>query len=149
MIELTVAAEICLPQVLAIEHACIAPPWTEGTLLGELGREDGRFALACDGETVLGFAIARQLCDEAELYQIAVDPNSRRLGVASLLLQDVLRWCRDQCVVSLFLEVRRSNESAIGLYKKHGFKAAGRRKNYYSDPVEDAVIMTRDITANL
>jgi ribosomal-protein-alanine N-acetyltransferase len=57
-------------------------------------------------------------------------------------MTDAVRYCRSHGVASVYLEVRRSNDAAIRLYRKHGFKSEGRRKNYYSSPVEDAVIMS-------
>ncbi|NLA86564.1 MAG: ribosomal protein S18-alanine N-acetyltransferase, partial [Clostridiales bacterium] len=78
----------------------------------------------------------------AELYQIAVREDMRRRGVADSLMAAALAYCRENHIDSLYLEVRKSNEAAIRLYQKHGFKNAGRRKNYYSNPVEDAVVMS-------
>jgi len=153
MIRIINAREEHLPQVLAIEHASIFPPWSEGALLNEIGREDGLFAVAvekADGfdaqdGAVAGFCIVRRVADEAELYQIAVREDSRRRGIGDALMDEAVRYCRSQGAKSVYLEVRRSNETAIRLYKKHGFKSEGRRKNYYSSPVEDAVVMMRTI----
>ena len=160
MIRIIHAKEDHLPAVLRIENASIKPPWTEGALLGEVGRDDGLFALAiadgvfiedgvsiADGPTaddggVLGFCIVRCAADEAELYQIAVCEGYRRHGVADSLMNAAKQFCRQNRIGSVYLEVRRSNEAAIRLYRKHGFKNQGRRKNYYSSPVEDAVLMS-------
>ena len=144
---------------LAVEREAISPPWSEGALLGEIGREDGLFILAVEGGcaaednecgadcgAVVGFCILRRAADEAELYQLAVRDDCRRRGIGAALLETVLQSCRQHGAVSVYLEVRRSNGPAIHLYKKHGFKNEGRRKNYYSSPVEDAVIMTLDLT---
>lgn len=148
MIRIIDAEEEHLPALLKIENACITPPWPEGALLNEIGRADGLFVLAVeDGleprdDGVLGFCIVRSAADEAELYQIAVREDMRRRGVADSLMRWVIRFCQENLIGSIYLEVRRSNEPAIRLYKKHGFKNAGRRKNYYSSPVEDAVVMS-------
>jgi ribosomal-protein-alanine N-acetyltransferase len=147
MIRIVDATEAYLLQVLDIERASIAPPWSEGALLNEIGRSDGLFVLALEGEELLGFCILRRAADEAELYQIAVRERSRRQGIADALMAAAVRYCRACAAVSIYLEVRRSNGAAIRLYKKHGFKNEGRRKNYYSSPVEDAVIMALDLTA--
>jgi ribosomal-protein-alanine N-acetyltransferase len=161
MIKIIHAEEAHIPAVMKIEEACISPPWSEGALTNEIGRDDGLFALAiCNGvdiengrdadngaagreAAVLGFCIVRRMADEAELYQIAVRPDMRRHGIADRLMAAAESYCRAHHVRSIYLEVRRSNEPAIRLYKKHGFKNEGRRKNYYSSPVEDAVIMSR------
>ena len=149
MIRIIDATEAHLPQVLAIEREAISPPWSEGALLGEIGREDGIFCLAvddgADGDDIVGFCILRQAADEAELYQLAVREDCRRRGIGDALMDRVLGGCRARGVASVYLEVRRYNDAAIHLYKKRGFKSEGRRKNYYSSPVEDAVIMTLDL----
>jgi ribosomal-protein-alanine acetyltransferase len=96
---------------------------------------------------VLGFCIVRCLSGEAELYQIAVREDMRRRGIADRLMDAAEKYCRAHKVSSIYLEVRKSNAPAIRLYKKRGFKNEGRRKNYYSSPVEDAVVMSRALGA--
>lgn len=155
MIRIIDAEEAHLREVLMIEREAISPPWSEGALLSEIGREDGLFLLAVDddtsggntvrNDTVAGFCIVRRAADEAELYQLAVRQDCRRRGIGAALLKEALLYCRRNGADSLYLEVRRSNNPAISLYKEYGFKNEGRRKNYYSSPVEDAVIMTRDL----
>lgn len=146
MIDVIHAVETDIPAVLEIENEAISPPWSEGALLNEVGRTDGLFVLAVEDGAVLGFCIVRRAADEAELYQIAVREDCRHRGIADSLMKAALGYCRENAVMSLYLEVRRSNEPAIRLYKKNGFKNEGRRKNYYSSPVEDAVIMTLSLT---
>jgi ribosomal-protein-alanine N-acetyltransferase len=149
MIRIIDAMEAHLPQVLAIELDAISPPWSEGALTNELGREDGLFFVASEDDGgIVGFCILRRAADEAELYQLATRDDRRRRGIGEALLDKALGDCRARGVASVYLEVRRSNDAAIRLYKKHGFKNEGRRKNYYSSPVEDAVIMTLDLKAH-
>lgn len=159
MINIINAEEIHMPEILEIEQLSISPPWSEGALLSEVGREDALFALAVedgddvkDGDdvedgTVLGFCILHRAADEGELYQIAVREDCRRRGIAEGLMKAAIDYCRKNAVLSIYLEVRRSNEAAIHLYKKHGFKNDGRRKNYYSSPVEDAIMMSLALQA--
>ena len=92
---------------------------------------------------VVGFAVLRQVGDDGELLQIAVDKAKRRGGVGELLMIAALEYARENTPGSIFLEVRRGNTAAIGLYKKHGFSSVRIRKDYYSDPVEDAIVMIR------
>ena len=87
--------------------------------------------------------IVERVLDEGYIDNIAVDPNARRHGVADELLDVFCRFGAAN-LAFLTLEVRASNEPAIALYRKHGFEEAGRRKDYYTKPKEDAVIMTRD-----
>jgi len=137
------ATEDDIGRVLEIEREAISPPWTHGSLLNEIYNGDSFFALA-GSEPITGFLILRRIADEGELFQVAVDKTARRRGVASALMEAAFFWARETGLHSIFLEVRKSNEAAIGLYKKFGFLPVGERKNYYADPVEDAVVMRKD-----
>jgi len=139
------AGEEDIPRILEIEREAITPPWTHGALLGEIYREDSFFAVVkVPVSGVQGFVILRRMGDDAELLQIAVDKAMRRHGLADQLMLAALRYSRENAPGSIFLEVRKSNEAAVALYKKHGFEPVRSRKDYYSDPVEDAVVMKRD-----
>ncbi len=89
---------------------------------------------------VLGFIIARSTNDECELENVVVSATARRKGIGRLLLTQLLAYAREARVSSIFLEVRESNQAARRLYEKSGFDIAGLRKNYYSDPQENAVL---------
>jgi [ribosomal protein S18]-alanine N-acetyltransferase len=89
---------------------------------------------------VLGFLIARRMNDECELENVVVSATARRTGVGRLLLTQLLTYTREARVSSIFLEVRESNLAARRLYEKSSFEIAGLRKNYYSDPQENAVL---------
>ena len=97
--------------------------------------------MAEEDGAVLGYAVLSAVLDEGNLDNIAVAPEYRRRGVADALLGALTGFGRE-CLALLTLEVRASNAPAIALYEKHGFAAVGRRKNYYSAPREDAVLMT-------
>jgi [ribosomal protein S18]-alanine N-acetyltransferase len=94
---------------------------------------------------VLGFAAAWRVFDEAELQNLAVDPQHRRQGIGQGLLHEV--HCRLRAVGTkrVFLEVRPSNESALALYQSSGYTIIGRRQNYYSAPQEDALVLSAAI----
>lgn len=148
MIQIRDARKADIPAVLELERAAFSPPWSERALLDQVGREDGFFAVAVreyeaagDG-TVLGFVITRRAADETELYQITVRDTCRRQGIAGLLMEAALEDSRRHDAASVYLEVRTGNSAAIGLYEKLGFTVAGRRKNYYSSPMEDALVMS-------
>jgi ribosomal-protein-alanine N-acetyltransferase len=154
MVRIESASEADLLQILEIEREAILPPWTHGALLAEMFREDSFFAVARDGKLqcggrengdVLGFVVLRRMGDEGELLQIAVEKATRRTGVAGLLMGAALSFAEGHALRSVFLEVRKSNEAAIMLYGKHGFKPVRQRKSYYNDPVEDAVVMAREV----
>ena len=133
-----------IPQIAALERECFSTPWSENMLSDALFDPKASFIVAEDGEGgVLGYAGLQVVLDEGYIDNIAVDPNARRHGVADELL-DVFCRFGAASLAFLTLEVRASNEPAIALYRKHGFEEAGRRKDYYTKPKEDAVIMTRD-----
>jgi ribosomal-protein-alanine N-acetyltransferase len=95
---------------------------------------------------IAGFLVARVVLNEAEILNLAVDPSRRRMGLAAALLDAVSMEFQRQRVVTIFLEVRKSNQPAISFYEKHGFALNGRRPAYYQNPTEDAVLMTRGLT---
>ena len=133
-----------IPQILALEQARFSTPWTETMLTDALFDPQASFIVAEDEEgNVLGYAGLHVVVDEGYIDNIAVEPDARRHGVASALL-DV--YCRfgGANLAFLTLEVRASNAPAIALYEKHGFQRAGLRPGYYQHPREDAVIMTRE-----
>ena len=92
---------------------------------------------------VVAFLVARVVSDELEILNMAVQPDARRQGVASLLLANALDSGRASRATHAFLEVRQSNRGAIAFYERHGFTDRGRRARYYTDPVEDALILAR------
>ena len=133
-----------IPQILTLEQACFSTPWTETMLTDALFDPQASFIVAEDEEgNVLGYVGLHVVVDEGYIDNIAVEPDARRHGVASALL-DV--YCRfgGANLAFLTLEVRSSNAPAIALYEKHGFQRAGLRPGYYQHPREDAVIMTRE-----
>ena len=132
-----------LPAVAALEKACFpAEPWSEGLFRDALDNPNTAILLA-EGEdgAVLGYAVLSTVLDEGNLDNIAVARPARRNGVADALLSALTGFGREH-LACLMLEVRASNAPAIALYEKHGFTAAGRRKNYYDAPCEDAILMT-------
>ena len=145
MSRVRVAGEGDIDRILEIEAESISPPWTHGALLGEIYREDSFFAVAPCADSsngaIEGFVILRLMADEGELLQIAVCTSSRRCGVAHALMGAALGFAHERALKSVHLEVRNSNEAAILLYKKHGFKPVRLRKDYYTTPTEDALVM--------
>ncbi len=131
-----------IPQVAALERACFSRPWSEESLQGELWN-DAAVVIVAEGEdgTVLGYAGLQTVLDEGYINNVAVDERFRRQGVADELIAAFVRFGQAR-LAFLTLEVRASNQPAISLYAKHGFGEVGRRKNYYDDPKEDALLMT-------
>ena len=131
-----------IPQIAALERACFSHPWSEDMLREELWN-DAAVIVAAEGEdgTVLGYAGLQTVLDEGYINNVAVDPRFRRQGVADELIAAFVRFGRAK-LAFLTLEVRASNAPAIALYEKHGLQEVGRRKDYYDDPKEDAILMT-------
>ena len=131
-----------LPQAAALERACFSHPWTEQALTEDLDNELLTL-LAAVGEdgTLLGYGEVRTVLDEGTLERIAVAPQFRRHGAAEALLRRFLDDGREK-LAFLTLEVRAGNAPAIGLYEKLWFEVVGRRRNYYREEGEDALLMT-------
>jgi len=167
LITITIAKEEHLPQILRILRETISPEWTYDAFLSEMQKSDSLFLVAVDetGEpspclqpplqfaapssteedyTVVGFAVFRQVGDDGELLQIAVDGAVRRRGVGDSLMTTTLDYAKTNALNSVFLEVREGNVAAVRLYRKHGFEIVRVRKDYYNNPVEDALVMIKN-----
>lgn len=135
-----------LDQAEALEKICFPEdPWSRRILEEALGGENAAaWAAAGEDGGLLGYIFCSCVLDEGSVDNIAVLPAARRRGVASALLEAVHRYGRARGLACIFLEVRASNEGAAALYQKKGYREAGRRKNYYLSPREDAIIMKRE-----
>ena len=133
-----------IPQIAALERECFSAPWSEAMLDEELFNPQASFLVAEDREgNVLGYAGLHVVLDEGYIDNVAVRSDSRGQGVASALLGVYCRFGQAH-LAFLTMEVRAGNRPAIQLYLKHGFEQVGRRKNYYRQPTEDAIIMTKE-----
>lgn len=131
-----------IKEIAQIERECFSDPWSEASLEEELYNPLASFIVAQrpDG-AVLGYAGLHAVMDEGYIDNIAVREDYRGQGIADDLLDVFVRFGQAH-LAFLTLEVRPSNEAAIQLYYKHGFAQVGRRKDYYKQPKEDAIIMT-------
>jgi ribosomal-protein-alanine N-acetyltransferase len=130
-----------LPRILEIERQSFSTPWQESTFRGLLRRTDTDMLGAVQGERLVGYAIAWTVMDQAELGNVAVAPEARGAGVGRVLVRAVLERLRRRQATECFLEVRESNHVAQELYRSVGFAVIGRRRAYYTEPVEDALVM--------
>ena len=134
-----------LDEVADLERICFSTPWSRNMLAEELDNACSAFLVALDDDrSVVGYAGLLVIADEGYITNVAVRPESRRGGVAGQLLDVFLKFAAANQLAFLTLEVRESNYAAIALYGSRGFRSAGRRKNYYEHPKEDAIIMTRE-----
>jgi len=133
--------------IAVAERVCFSDPWSEDGLASLFDNETG-LALVCEtGGAVLrlaGYVFARVIAGEAEILNIAVLPEFRRLGLGSGLLGSALDELGVRGANSVFLEVRESNEEARRLYSARGFRPVGVRADYYRKPRENAIVLRLD-----
>lgn len=130
-----------LARVMEIENRVFSTPWRRTTFAGLLMRDDTDLLAAVDGERLVGYAVCWTILDQAELGNVAVAPDHRGRGLGRRLVEVVLARVRGRGAKECFLEVRESNHGAQTLYRECGFEVVGRRRRYYSSPVEDALVM--------
>lgn len=126
-----------------IERLCFSEPWSEQSLaLPATGEYGCGMACEVDG-TLAAYACMVSVLDEGEIVNVATHPDYRRRGYARAVLDALLEKARLDGIVTLTLEVRESNVAAQALYASLGFEAVGKRKDFYSKPRENAIIMLR------
>jgi [ribosomal protein S18]-alanine N-acetyltransferase len=134
-----------LAEVLKVEGISYSVPWSETTFLGLLRRRDAELVVAVRGAGIIGHAVYWYVLDQGELGNVAVSPDARGQGIGAMLVAEVVARAEKRGVRELFLEVRPSNGSARHLYEKFGFEQVGRRRNYYQEPIEDALVLRRGL----
>ena len=139
-----------LDEVLAIERASFTMPWSRGAFLYEMQQNRvARCWVARDDDTrVVGYMCLWEVADELHITNVAVRPDSRRHGIARGLLRTVLDDARGRGFKVVVLEVRPSNRHALSLYESFGFRVTGRRRGYYYDTGEDALVMEARLPAD-
>jgi ribosomal-protein-alanine N-acetyltransferase len=131
-----------LPAVAAIERRAFPTPWSIAMFVLELSKPTGLCLAALRCGKLVGYTVCSRYDTVWHVMNIAVDPNLRRQGIASALLEELYERAGDASA-QFTLEVRRSNQAAIELYQRDGFRIAGLRRRYYQDNGEDALIMWR------
>ena len=134
-----------LEEVCRIEKESFADAWSMDNILEFYNNEYDYINILKADKELLGFIIFRIIGAEAEVMRIAVAKKYRHNCLGHILLQDMIAFCIVRYVENVFLEVRKSNIAAIKLYEKSEFIELGIRKDYYSNPVEDAIIYARKI----
>lgn len=132
-----------LDGVCKIENGCFSHPWSRHSLEAELNNPTSLFYTAVEDDKVIGYIGMSTVIDEGYIFNVAVDENHRKKGVGTALIQELVTYGKKNNFAFITLEVRQSNEKAISLYSHFGFIKAGERKNYYRDPCETAVLMTK------
>jgi len=133
------------PALVAIERRSFGDPWSEASFREALGAS-WSFGLVAEGaEGIIGYLIAREVAGSGEILNLAVDPPQRRRGIALALLESGLTALRRRHAEEVYLEVRVSNAAAQTLYRRAHFVPVGRRRAYYRNPIEDALVLRRSL----
>ena len=135
-----------LDQVVPIERLSFSDPWSREMFRSELLIGGGTYARVAErAGAVIGYLLAVLVVDEAHLGNLAVHPSERRSGVGQMLLDDLMETARKRGIHKVTLEVRESNQNARKFYYDNDFIDVAMRKNYYRNPVEDAIVMLRSL----
>ncbi len=129
-----------LPQILRIENLVFHPPWPEEAFSETFCTQSW---VICEAEILRGYIMYHVIPDEAVILNFAIDPDVWRQGLGTRLFEHTFVLVQEQGVNTVYLDVRCSNMAARKLYEKHGFEVLGLRKDYYSEPLEDATVMVR------
>ena len=134
-------AEAHIEAVVAIERVANGAPWSDRGFRNEIDHRHGVFFVAIEGGEVVGYGGVWLVIDEAHVVNVAVREDKRRQGIGRRLVLRLLQEAKASGMASASLEVRAGNVAAIALYEAMGFVATNRRKRYYPDNGEDAVVM--------
>lgn len=137
--------EQTIPQVADLEHRSFSTPWSEKSIREELQNEWALWYVALEGDRFLGYIGIQYGLDGGDIMTIATEPEYRGNGIGKALILHVLEILKEKHLQYLTLEVRPSNAPALALYQRLGFQPVGRRKNYYKNPTEDALLLTLEI----
>lgn len=142
-----------LDDVLSIERSSFDNPWSKNNFLDEFQNSDLSIQMVLEIDLkVIAYAVIWVVLDECHLANIAVHPDFRRLGISEILVKRIIEIASEKKCAKMMLEVRRSNEPAIQLYRKFQFEKVGLRKDYYHDGFmksEDAILMDLDLTRGM
>ena len=133
-----------VPQIALLEKMCFHDPWSENSISSELNNSLSVWLVALDGESVVGYVGSQTVLGWTDMMNVAVHPDYRRKGIAEQLVVSLENELKNRESTCLTLEVRVSNGPAKSLYDKLGFVEVGRRKNYYRNPREDALILRKE-----
>lgn len=131
-------------EIFEIEKECFSVPWSLNSIDGFLNNKDA-ICIVAKTDKVIGYVGMYDVSGDGDITNVAVSQQYRNLGVASMLIDALIKEAQKRSISKLMLEVRQSNSPAINLYKKFGFVEVGTRKNYYTNPKEDAILMDKSL----
>ncbi len=129
--------------VAEIEKECFSNPWSEKAIKAAINDDLSHFIVAKIGNEVVGYGGMYSVMGEGYIYNIAVKRKYRKFGIGTNIVNELVNYSKIKSLNFLSLEVRKSNTPAINLYSNCGFEKVGNRKNFYTNPLEDAIIMTK------
>ena len=141
---ITTMGERHVARVAALEKLCFSDPWSEISVASELTNKLSLWLVAVENDTVVGYVGSQTVMGETDMMNVAVHPDFRKRGVATALIVGLVEELRKQGSHCLTLEVRASNAPAISVYSALEFREVGRRRNYYRNPREDALILRKE-----
>ena len=131
-----------LDQVMEIEKDLFSVPWTKEGFLTFVLKDNAMFLVVEDKGEIVGYCGLLMVLDEGDITNVAIKRTRQNEGIGGFLMQSLIRLAGERGITTIHLEVRTGNSGAIRLYERSGFTRDGIRKGYYSDPVEDALLMT-------
>lgn len=141
MIRTRLMMEQDIEQVSEIENASFSMPWSKQDFIDSIDREDTIYLVAYEDDKIKGYCGLWNIVNEGNINNVAVAPMYRGNQIGFQMLSRLIEIGNEKNIEAYTLEVRKSNESAIKLYEKLGFVQEGIRKNFYEEPIEDAIIM--------
>jgi len=141
---ITKMGEQHIAQIAELEKLCFSDPWSEKSVASELSNPLAFWLVADDNGRVAGYIGSQTVMGETDMMNVAVHPDYRNHGIATGLIVGLVEELRKMGSHCLTLEVRASNENAIRVYRRLDFQEVGRRKNYYRNPKEDALILRKE-----
>ena len=127
--------------VALLEKICFSDPWSEKSIASEVNNPLSLWLVALDAGQVVGYVGSQSVLGWADMMNLAVHPEYRRQGIGDTLVRKLIALLKENEVTCLTLEVRCSNQNAISLYHRIGFRQVGKRSGYYHNPKEDALIL--------
>ena len=136
--------ETHVQQIAELEKLCFNDPWSVNSISSELDNRLSLWLVALENDFVIGYVGSQTVLGETDMMNIATHPEYRKQGIGTKLIEALIAELKERGSHSLMLEVRASNEAALSVYRKLGFREVGKRKNYYRNPKEDALILRKE-----
>ncbi len=137
--------EADIPEIARLEKEIFSDSWSEKAIKETFDQQQTLVLVAYEDKQLIGYLILYFVLEEGEIARIAVISDHRRQGVGARLLLELEDLCEDNGITKLLLDVRESNKAAISFYTSYGFVQDGIRRNFYTNPQEDGILMSREI----